>query len=299
MKLLKNVLATLVVLMVAVITFFAWNLITSIISNYQSMSIVAISGLPFIIFMITLYVILFGIFDYIVLKRRDPYLFRKFSIFVFVLSVLGIVTSILDGTIVYHTFVGDYVFAGYPLFMLIIFSLLLCASGYFGFISIRQIVKEKPEKTWQNGKLYWLRETLVALMLIFALERLGGFVLLPLIYSSFDGAYVIPVYIQLLVPTLCFVSYMVDRHWLHNKKVNIIFSSIALGYTVISLTYMLILANAFKDIYPLIVNPLSPIMQLERLVTKPVGFIVLYGFSIIYPLTMLIINVVKLVKEKK
>ena len=299
MKLLKNVLATLLVLMVAVITFYAWNLIFSVVSNYQSMSLVALSGLPLILFMCVIYVLLFATFDYIVLKRHDPYLFRKFSIIVGCFSIAGIVCSIIDGTLIYGTFVGDYVFLAYPLFMLIMFVILLGISSYFGFVSIGQIIQEKLEKPAKISKIYWLRELLVAFMLMFALERLGAFVLLPTYFSSYDGVYVIPLYIQLLVPTLCFVSYMVDRHWLHNKKVNIILSSIALGYTIMSLTYMLIIANAFKELYPLIVNPLSPIMQLERLVTKPYGFIILYGFSLIYPLSILCINIVKTIKEKK
>ena len=299
MKLLKNLLGTLLVLMVAVITFFAWNLIFSVVSNYQSMSVVALSGLPLILFMCVVYILLFATFDYIVLRRHDPYLFRKFSIIIACFSIAGIVCSIIDGTLIYGTFVGDYVFLAYPLFMLIIFALLLGISGYFGFISIRKIIQEKPEKPAKISKIYWVRELLVAFMLMFALERLGAFVLLPTYFSSYDGAYVIPLYIQLLIPTLCVALYMVDRHWLHSKKVNIILSSIALGYTVISLVYMLIIANAFKELYPLIVNPLSPIMQLERLITKPIGFIILYGFSLIYPLTQLCINVVKLIKEKK
>ena len=299
MRLLKNILAVLLVLMVAVITFYTWNLIFSIVSNYQALTLVSLSGLPLIIFMCVIYALLFATFDYIVLKRHDPYLFRKYSIVVGCFSIVGIVCSIIDGTLIYGTFVGDYVFLAYPLFMLIVFVLLLGISVYFAVISIRKIIQEKNEKPAKISKLYWLREVLVALMLMFALERLGAFVLLPTYFSSFDGAYVIPFYIQLLVPTLCFVSYMVDRHWLHNKKVNIILSSIALGYTLMSLTYMLILANALKEFYPLIVNPLSPILQLERLIKLPIGFIVIYAFSLIYPLTQLCINIVKLIKEKK
>ena len=76
MKLLKNCLGTLLVLMIGVITFFTWNLIGSFVSNYQSLSPTALSGLPMIIFMIEIYVVLFGIFNYIVLERRDAFFFN-------------------------------------------------------------------------------------------------------------------------------------------------------------------------------------------------------------------------------
>ena len=299
MKLLKNCLATLLVLMIGVITFFTWNLIFSFVSNYQSISATSLSGLPMIIFMIEIYVVLFGIFNYIVLQRRDAYFFRKYSIITFSFAVVGIVTSIVCGTFVYHTFVGDYVFAAYPLFMLIIHILFLGISGYLGFVSIKQISQEKPEKSWKNARFYWVREVLVAFMLMFALEKLGGLVLLPLLYSSYDGVYVIPFYIQLLVPTFIFVSYMVDRHYLHNKKVNIVLSSIALCYSILSLLYMFLMHKFMVNPYPTLVNPLSPILQLERLVKKPYGFIILYAFCLIYSCVTLILNIIRLAKEKK
>ena len=120
MRLLKNLLGTVIVLMIAVITFFTWNLISSLVSNYQSLTMTSISSLPMVMFMIELFVILFAVFDHIVLKRKDAYYYRKYSLILASFAIVGIVTSILDGTIVYHTFVGDYIFIGFPLFMLII-----------------------------------------------------------------------------------------------------------------------------------------------------------------------------------
>ena len=299
MKLLKNILATILVLMIAVITFFTWNLICSVVSNYQSMSLVALSGLPMIMFMIEIYVLLFGVYNYICLKRRDPYFFRKYSLILGSFALVGIVTSILDGTIVCHTFVGDYIFSAFPLFMLIIHVLFLGISVYSAVIAIKQICKEKPEKTWENGKFYWVREVLIAFMLMFALEKLGAFVLLPLFWSSYDSVYVIPFYIQLLVPIFLFCAYMVGRQWLHDKKKNIILLSIAFGYSILSLIYMVLAANILKENYQLIANPLSPILQLERLITKPYGFIIMYAFCLLYSGINLGLNIGRLIKEKK
>ena len=298
MKLLKNILATFLVLMIGVITFFTWNLICGVISNYQSPSIVLISGLPMVIFMIEIYVALFAVFNYIVLNRRDAFFFRKYSLILAVFGVLGIVTSILDGTIIYHTFVGDYIFFAFPLFMLIIHALFLGISVYFAVISIRDICKEKLEKTWKNPRIYWIREVLMGLMLVFALEKLGGFVLLPLYWSSYDSVYVLPFYFQLLVPAFLFAAYMVDRHWLHDKKKNIMLFSIGLGYSIFSLVYMLILAKVMHESYQIIANPLSVVLQLERLLTKPVGFVIMYVFCLLYSGINLGLNIFRLLKEK-
>ena len=299
MRLLKNLLGTVIVLMVAVITFFTWNLLGSLISNYQSLSMTSISSLPMVIFMIELFVILFAIFDYIVLKRKDAYFYKKYSLILGCFAIAGIITSILDGTIVYHTFIGDYIFVGFPLFMLIIHAILLGISVFLAIPSIMQICKEKPEKTWKNPRFYGVRRVLIAFMLMFGLEKLGGLVLLPIYWSSYDSGYVVPMLIQFLVPIFLFVSYMVDRHFKHDKKTNIILLSIAFCYSILSMTYILILCNVWKGFYMNIANPLSPIMQLERLITKPLGAIILYAFCLLYSGINLTLNIIRLIKEKK
>ena len=299
MRLLKNLLGTVIVLMIAVITFFTWNLLGSLISNYQSLSMTSISSLPMVIFMIELFIILYAVFDHVVLKRKDAYFYRKYSLILGCFAIVGIVTSILDGTIVYHTFVGDYIFFGFPLFMLIIHAILLGISVYLAIPSIIEICKEKPEKTWKNPRFYGVRRVLVAFMLMFALEKLGGLVLLPIYWSSYESGYVVPFLIQFLVPTFLVAIYFVDRQFKHDKKLNIILLSSALGYTILSMVYILILCNVWKGFYQNIANPLSPIMQLERLLTKPFGAIILYAFCILYSGINLTLNIIRLIKEKK
>ena len=299
MKLLKNCLATLLVLMIAVITFFTWNLIISFVSNYQALSPTSLSSLPMVIFMIEIFVVLYALFDYICLGRRDAYLFRKYSIIVGSFALAGIAFSIVAGTYVYHTFIGDYVFSAYPLFMLIIHALFLGISEYIGFIAFREISQEKPEKTWKNPRFSWVRRVLIAFMLMFAFEKLGAVVLLPLLWSSYDSVYVIPFYFQLLVPMFLFVAYMVDRHWLHNKKVNIILLSIGFGYSLLSFIYMVCLPKMLGGNYGPIVEPLAPIMQLERLIKSPYGFMILYAFCFLFAGINLVLNIIRLLKEKK
>jgi hypothetical protein len=295
-QLFKNILAVILVLMISVITFYTWNLIFSLVSNYEALTMTSISSLPMVFFMIELYCLMFAAFGYVRLNRRDPYFFRKYSLVIGCFALLGIVSSILDGTIVYHTFVGDYVFFAMPLFMLIVHAIFLAAACYVAVLSWTNIAKQKPEKVKYNGKFYWVRETLVALLLMYALEKLGAIVLLPIFWSSYDSGYVVPFFIQLLVPAFIVVIYMLDRHFLKNRKISIILNSAVLCYSILSLIYI-ILMNKFA--YVLIINPLSPVLQLERLITKPIGAIVLYALSLIYPCITLTKHIVKIAKEKK
>ena len=295
-SLVKNLIVAILAIMVGVITFFTWNLIFSFVSNYESLSMTSLSSLPMVFFMIELYCLIFAAFGYIRLNRRDPYFFRKYSLVIASFALLGVVSSILDGTIVYHTFVGDYVFFAMPLFMLIVHILFLGAACYVAVLSWVNIAKQKPEKLQYNGKFYWVRETLVALLIMYALEKLGAVVLLPMYWSSYDSGYVVPFFIQLLMPSLIVIIYLLDRHFLKDRKVSIILNSIVLGYSILSLIYILLMS---KYAHVLIINPLSPVLQLERLITKPIGAIVLYALSLIYPCVTLTKHIVKKVKEKK
>ena len=150
MKLLKNICGVILVLMISVITFFAWNLIFTFVGNHASITHVEPSGLPMIILMIELYVVLFGVFNYAVLKRRDAYMFRKYAFVVGGFALAGVVTSVLCGTLVYHTFFGDYIFFAYPLVMLVVHVAFLCVSTYVAILSLKLIHKDHPQKTFRR-----------------------------------------------------------------------------------------------------------------------------------------------------
>ena len=295
MKVLKKILAVVLVLMVSVITFFTWNLIFSFVSNYPALSRTSLSPIPMIMFMIEIYVCLFALYDYIVLKRRDAFFWRKYSLIIAGFALVGFAFAIVCGTFVYHSFVGDYVCFAYPLIMLIVHGLFLGFACYTSVFAFKSIAEDKPIKSWSNSKTYWIREVLIAFLLMFGLEKLGAIVLLPTLWSGYDSVYVIPFYIQLLMPLALFIAYMIDRTWKHSIKLNVILYGSILYYSLFSLIYMMAISEGN---YPNVVNPLSPIMQLERLVTKPYGFIILYAVSLIMSTACLTYNVILLVTNK-
>ena len=296
MKALKIVLGVILTLMISVITFFSFNLLTSFISNYQAITKVSLSWIPMMMFMCEIYVALFALFNYLELKRQDVYFWRKYSILMASFALVGFALSIVCGTYVYGTFVGDYVFVAYPLIMLIVHAVLLGISCYIAISSIRKIIIDKPERTWKNKHVYRIKEFFVAQLLIFGMEKLGAFVLLPLFWSSYDSIYVLPFLLQLLMPIAIFVTYMIDQHWKHSMKLNVILYGSILGYSLFSFTYMLIASHGN---YPTFVNPLSPILQLERLITSPIGFVVMYLVCIFTCFVFLLGSLSKILVDKK
>ncbi|MBQ0009015.1 MAG: hypothetical protein KBS97_01910 [Firmicutes bacterium] len=296
MKTAKLVLFILGIFMLSIITFYAFNLIFTVVANHQALDIVSLSGLPMILFMITLIIILVAGWRYFKRKETDLYFARYYGVVVGALSLVGLGLSIFTGVGIYHTFVGPYVFNAYPLIMTIAFSLLILGSiGLVVYIT-KVIKEEKIEKTYKGTILYGLREAGLSILLVYALERLGAFVLIPVYYSSQDGAVTIPYLIQLLIPSFVFLTYIIHEYYGANRKRTFIFSCVAVGYSLFSLLYMIFMS---KGNYPLTINSLSAIQQFERLVTYPISAIILYVVSIILPLLNGLNNGILLFKEKK
>lgn len=292
----KILLFTLVTLIVSVVTFFTFNLVFSAVSNYENVTRVILSLFPMFFFMCELVTLMMGAYYFFLKKRRDPYFFRQYSITLGVFALLGIVFSILTGTVVYHGFFKENIFDAYPFIMLLAHAAILGLSLRFAIPACKTIAKEKPEKTFIVPKLYFVRMMFLVLIFVYALERLGAFTLLPVYYSDVDGAVVIPYFIQLLVPTLILVTYVIHEDFLRNRKVTIILSSIAFGYSLFSMIYMLCVAH---NAYPLTINPLSAINQFERLIRYPISHILLYGLSLLLSGLNLLNNVIMIIKGKR
>ncbi len=282
--------------MLSVITFYAFNLIFTVVANHQALDIVSLSGLPLILFMIILIIILVAGWRYFKREETDLYFARYYGIVVGALSLVGLGLSIFTGAGIYHSFTGPYVFNAYPLIMIIVYSLLIAGSVCLTVYITRVIKEEKIEKTYKGTFLYGLREAGLSILLVYALERLGAFVLIPIYYSSYDGAVTIPYLIQLIIPAFILFTYIIHEYFGGNRKRTFILSCIAFGYSLFSLIYMIAMS---KGNYPLTINSLTAIQQFERLVCYPISAIILYVISIILPFLNGLNNGILLLKEKK
>ena len=296
MKLTRLVLGILGIFMVSIITFYAFNLIFTVVANHQALDIVSFSGLPLILFMIILIIIMVSAWRYYKREETDIYYARYYAIVVGALSLVGLGLSIFTGAGIYHNFVGSYVFNAYPLIMTIVYSLLVIGSVTLTVLLTKTIKNEAIEKTYKGTFLYGLREAGLSILLVYALERLGAFILIPVYFSSYDGVYVLPYLIQLLVPAFIMFTYINHEYFGGNRKRTFIFSCVAFGYSLFSLIYMICIS---KGNYPLTINGLSVIQQFERLVCYPISAIIMYVVALILPLLNGINNGILLLKEKK
>lgn len=295
MKALKIAAFTVFTLMLSVITFYAFSLIFTVVANHQALDLVSLSGIPMVMVMCALIGVLVGAYRYVVRKEQSCHSLRKYGIIVASFSLVGLVFSILCGTVIYGSFVKDYVFKCYPLIMTIVHSAMLVGAGYLIVVSSINIVQEKEEKQ-KVPFLYHLRNFGIGVLLLFALNRLGAFVLLPFYWSDYDGVYVLPYLFQLLMPSVILITYIVHEDFLRNRKVTMALSYSVIGYSLFSMIYMILMS---KGHYPLTINGLTAIQLFERLVTYPIDAYLLYGVSFLLAGLNAINNTVMLVKEKK
>lgn len=296
MKTFKLTLSIILILMLSVIVFYTSNLLFSVVSNYEAVSKTSLAFLPLAFITAILVTLLICAYRFYIRKINDMYFIRLYSILILVFSVLGLAFSIVVGTYVYDGFTKRYIFHNYPLFTLIINVIFLLISGYGLFYSERKIVKENAPRIYKSNAAYALRTLGVSMLLVFALNRLGAFCLLPIYYSTTDGAYLIPYYIQLLIPALIMVNYCIFENCGQNRKIPLISSAIALGYTIFSLIYMIILSH---NNYPLCLNAITAIQLFERLVKYPVNLLVMYVVSFSIPFLSLLNQFIKVIKNNK
>ena len=284
-------------LVVSIFAFYSFNFIFSLICNYRSNFVPTLIGLvPVFMFMLITVTILIALYYYLIKNRKDSYFVRQYSIICGSFALVGVIFSILSGTVAYHGFFKRYIVFGYPFGMLIIHTLLLAVFVYLAVISIIDIKKNSPEKTFEFEKHHNLKMFGIVILTLYALERLGGFTLLPVYFSSYDGIYVLPYYIQLIVPAFILFVFLMHRNNIVSKKVSWIMLLVSTLYSVASLIYIIVISH---DNYPIIVNPLTPVLQFERLITFPIGTIILYGVSILIPIALGIRWLIITISSKK
>lgn len=295
MKALKIALFTLFVIMLSIITFYSFSLIFTVVANHEALDLVSLSGIPMIMLMCALIACLAAGYRYVVRKQQDSYLVRQFAILVAFFSLVGLVFSILCGTIIYGSFVKDYIFKCYPLLMLILHTVLLGTSVYV-IVNCQISLKKGEEEMTKFPFAYQLRSFGIGVLLLFALNRLGAFVLIPYYWSDYDSVYTLPYLFQLLVPSVVLITYLLHEDFLRNRKVTLILSGSCLAYSLFSMIYMICMS---KGNYPLTLNSLTAIQLFERLVKYPIDAWILYGVSFLIPFLNGLNNTVMIIKERK
>ena len=257
-------------------TFYGLNLLFSDVANMMMSSISIDLVTTFPGFIISLDLILASIY---VLRyvRRPEYKKRMtllYCIILGVLSLIGVVTTIISGVAVYGSLAAPYPFAGYMIICLIIHILLLGGScaGYF---FTRKHMQEDPEK--RKMRVGYVCYTITLFMLFqFAYYRLGAVLLAPLFIQWRTLYLTWPFYLAMLIPTGILVHtilYTFNVYRVH-QKAGVIHAAICEGLCVaLCLTVVLIGMNNTQFI-----SAISPVLPLERLAALPIDTIVFILF---------------------
>lgn len=293
------VLLTFLGIFAAILFHFGATLLFQVVSNYEALSIIELSGVPMFMFIAAIITVMFYLYRALVLKRNNPYTKKLYAMLIMIFTAVGFVSAILVGVVVYHNLFARYVFIAYPFVMMIANLVSLAASIYYFVIAKKQIKEEQPEKPARSSAKHVFATIGFTFIILYSFVKFGSLFLLPILYSPTDGYLAIPFYIQCLVPLAALVVFLVYRDVLkpENKgKFGIIANSIIFGFSICTFVYMYIVT---KYTYPGMINALSNNLHMERLVTFPINFIILYVLSIVLPFIYLIKALVRKIKNRK
>ena len=293
------VLLTFLGVFASILFHFGSTLLYEVVSNYEALSLIELSGLPMFMFIASLICVIFFLYRALVLKRTNPYTKRFYALLVMIFSALGFISAIAVGVVVYHNLFARFVFIAYPFVMMLANLASLAASIYYFVISNKQIKEEQPEKPARSRVRHVFATMGFTFLILYSFTKLGSLFLLPLLFSPVDGYLAIPFYLQFLVPFAALACFLICRDAIKPElktKFGLIANCVILAFSIFTFIYMVIVS---KYSYPGMVNAVSNSMHLERLITFPINFIVLYILSIILPLIFFIHAFVLKLKNKK
>lgn len=272
----------------SLLSFYAFNLLFIAICNHRGVSRVTLAGFP--IYMVIMTIVCLILYNYRLLTHQENtfVLSKHYGLTIMITSLIGIAFSILAGAWVYKSFTKEWIFTCYPLVMILVHTLIFLASGYLFLISKKQLKINPEEKKRKINAYYVFYNIGFVSLLLYALNRAGAFLLLPVFWSIENSFMMIPFYLQLLLPLLILIIHCLYKHFLKEEKKRLlvyISCGIIVGYSVFSMIYTGIITYYN---YPNAINVLSPLLQLERLVTFPIDYIAIYSVCICLPLSSLI-----------
>ena len=262
-----SILLVIIALIGSICAFYMTNLLLSDLGNmfYGVHDAYIVSSFPG--FFIALYFILGAFFVYRYFYRPE---FKRRTIltYLFIAScfaLIGIITSIITGISIYKNFFAPYPFWGYTIICLIIHILVLLCSIFLNILIRKKLPKDESKK--RMSILYILINIISAILVFFAFNRLGAFLISP-IYIYWRNLYLtFPFYLSLLLPMAELVHLILFKfdYFDAKPKAGFIYSIVMIILDVVLLSIVIILGYNFSEF----VSAISPALGLERLATAP------------------------------
>ena len=204
---------------------------------------------------------------YVIRLYKHPDCFKRltitYSIIVAVLGLIGAVTSILSGILIYGTLVSAHPFAGY-LIIFLIFNIVMCGCGIGGPIMLR---KREPDQDRIKVSVSYVFKTIGWFLFIsLVFNRLGLFIGSPsyIYWRNFYQTF--PTYLYLLLPVFLGVLKVFQLIGLFDHKKNLILALVAIGLNACFFAYTAIMGINDTGF----VSSISQLYPLERMAAKPV-----------------------------
>lgn len=266
----------------SVLTFYGLNLLFSDLANMLMSKFTKdiISSLPGFILSLDFILASIYVLRYVYRPQYKKRMTLNYLIILGVFSLLGILTSILSGVLVYNSLLAPYPFKGYMIICLVIHTLMLFFS-IGGYYNAHKFMKDDEER--RKLKVHYVIYTIVLSILVcFAYYRFGAVILAP-VFVQWRTLYLTwPFYCAMVLPMALLVHTVLYSFGVYTKwtKGGIIHAAVLLGLTVaLSATIILIGVNNTTFI-----SAISPVLPLERLASLPIDTIVyvvlMTGFSV-------------------
>ena len=269
---------------------FACSLVLNIVYGFGDAQMI-IASLP--LFMVGLAFALAAMFILKLQKypNAKKQLVKQYSLVLAIYGLIGLITTILTGTVVYGSFVSKYPFPGYIIICLIANIILLVGGCLVRFYFANNLADDTEPNKVKVGVVF--RALGLGFVTFFSLERLGA-IMWAIEYGQARSFYITWIfYLYMLVPMANLVYLALKYFGKGPKECKFtriyIMTVIGVHFVFGGLCFFLGATNT------LFVSAVSNAMGLERLASMPVVILLMFlGYTAFF-----IIQIVKGIKYKK
>ena len=264
----------------SIFTFFSANLLFSDLANifpgYKDNNFIA--SLPLCMTMNQFILAIIYVARYIRHPEYVKSMTKKYLIIFMAFSLVGIITSIMSGVMIYHSFFKPYPIPAYCFTMILVNVIFIATAVYFYILTVKRMKDDEVKRPFSLKHVFHTMG--ISFMVFFSLERFGAFLYFPF-YIEWRTIYLSwPFVFTLLAPLSMLIQSYLYIYPEYNKK-----PLIGLIYAIINISVALAahLAICITGYYnSKLLSAISPAMAIDRLdcSTKSLILIVVITFGI-------------------
>lgn len=202
---------------------------------------------------------------------------KKYLIIFACFSLVGLITAIVSGIIIYHSFFKPFPIPAYCFVMIVTHTLFIAAAIYF-YILVNKRMKDDEEKR-EFSVLYVLKTIGFSLFVFFAFERFGAFLYSPFFIEWRTFYLSWPFIITLLVPMSMFIQCFLNNYAKYREKplCGLFFAIINMVLGISCNVAVMIIGYSDSRL----VSAISPAMALERLQCSRIDIVIITVLTVI------------------